>query len=89
MCCFQGEQEHRVRHSQVDSVYSVDGTVTPLRVTPKISEELLPADHPNYEAHATGLHVPGGRGIVALLGLVDCVLAQLLTLGKAPARSGA
>jgi 7-keto-8-aminopelargonate synthetase-like enzyme len=32
------------------------------------------------EVHATGLYLPGGRGMVALLGLVDCVLARLPTL---------
>jgi hypothetical protein len=66
-------------------VYSVDGTVIPLRVTLEIIDESFPADNANLvidEAHATGLYVPGDRGMVALLGLVDCVLAQLPTLGS-------
>jgi 8-amino-7-oxononanoate synthase len=91
MCRSKGEQEHLVHRSRVDTVYSVDGTVTPLCMTLEIIEEFFPVDNANLvidEAHATGLYVPGGRGMVALLGLVDCVLAQLPTLGKAPARSG-
>jgi hypothetical protein len=40
------------------------------------------------ETHATGLYVHGGRGMVALLEQVDCVLARLPTLGKAPVQSG-
>jgi hypothetical protein len=85
LCRSQGEQEHRVRRSRADSVYSVDGTVTPLRVTLEIIDKSFPADNANLvidEAHATGLYVPGGRGMVALLGLVDCVLAQLPALGS-------
>ena len=45
MCRSKGEQEHRVRRSRVDSVDSVDGTVTPLRVTLEILEEFFPADN--------------------------------------------
>ena len=36
----------------------------------------------------TGFCVPGGRGMVALLALVDCVLARLPTTGKTPAGPG-
>ncbi|KAI9454779.1 pyridoxal phosphate-dependent transferase [Lactarius psammicola] len=41
------------------------------------------------EAHATGLYGPGGRGLVALLGVEKRVLARLHTFGKALAASGA
>jgi 7-keto-8-aminopelargonate synthetase-like enzyme len=59
-------------------------------VTLEIIHEFFPADNVNSyinEAHATGLYVLVVAG-VALLELVDCVLAQMPTLGKAPARSG-
>jgi 8-amino-7-oxononanoate synthase len=41
------------------------------------------------EAHATAVHGPGGRGIVAAAGLSDRVLAILHTCGKALASAGA
>ncbi|KAF8485721.1 hypothetical protein DFH94DRAFT_152096 [Russula ochroleuca] len=43
------------------------------------------------EVHATSLYRPGGRGMVAPLGLEveDCVLARLYTFGKASAASDA
>jgi 8-amino-7-oxononanoate synthase len=67
-----------------DSVwYSMDGTVDPPRVILETIDEVFPADNANLvidEVHATGLYLPGGRGMVALLGLVDCVLARLPTL---------
>jgi 8-amino-7-oxononanoate synthase len=40
------------------------------------------------EAHSTGIYGPQGRGIVALLGLEDRILARLHTFGKALAGSG-
>jgi 7-keto-8-aminopelargonate synthetase-like enzyme len=54
-------------------------------VTLEIIDEFFSADNANTvigEAHATGLYVPDGRG------MVDCVPARLPTFGKAPARSG-
>jgi hypothetical protein len=59
----------------------VDETVDPLRVILETIDE----DNANSvidEAHATGFYVPGGRGMFALLGLVDCVLSRLPTLGS-------
>jgi 7-keto-8-aminopelargonate synthetase-like enzyme len=69
----------------------MDGTVDPPRVILETIDEVFPADNANLiigKAHATRLYVPGGRGMVALLGLVDCVLAQLHTFGNAFAGSG-
>jgi 8-amino-7-oxononanoate synthase len=75
----------------VESVYSMDGTVSPLRAILDTMDEVFPAGNAHLvvdEAHATGLYGPGGRGMVALLGLEDRVLARLHTFGKALAASG-
>ena len=75
----------------VESVYSMDGTVAPLCAILDTMDEVFPAGNAHLvvdEAHATGLYGPGGRGMVALLGLEDRVLARLHTFGKALAASG-
>jgi 8-amino-7-oxononanoate synthase len=75
----------------VESVYSMDGTVAPLRAILDTMKKVFPAGNAYLivdEAHATGLYGPGGRGMVAQLGLEDCVLARLHTFGKALAASG-
>jgi 8-amino-7-oxononanoate synthase len=74
----------------VESVYSMDGTVAPLRAILD-TMKVFPAGNAYLvvdEAHATGLYGPGGRGMVAQLGLEDRVLARLHTFGKALAASG-
>ena len=75
----------------VESVYSMDGTVAPLCAILDTMDEVFPAGNAHLvvdEAHATGLYGPGCRGMVALLGLEDRVLARLHTFGKALAASG-
>jgi 8-amino-7-oxononanoate synthase len=75
----------------VESVYSMDGTIAPLRAILDTMKDVFPAGNAYLvvdEAHATGLFGPGGRGMVAQLGLEDCVLARLHTFGKALAASG-
>jgi 8-amino-7-oxononanoate synthase len=75
----------------VESVYSMDGFVAPLRAILDAMDEVFPARNAHLvvdEAHATGIYGPGGRGIVALLGLEDRVIARLHTFGKALAASG-
>ena len=75
----------------VESVYSMNGTIAPLREMLDTMDEVFPAGNAHMfvdEAHATGLYGPGGHGIVALLGLEDRVLAQLHTFVKALAASG-
>jgi 8-amino-7-oxononanoate synthase len=75
----------------VESIYSMDGTVSPLREMLDVMDEVFPAGNAHMfvdEAHATGIYGPGGRGIVALLGLEDRVMARLHTFGKALAASG-
>ena len=75
----------------VESVYSMDGSVAPLRTMVDAMDEIFPARNAYLvvdEAHATGIYGPGGRGMVAQLGLEDRVLARLHTFGKALAASG-
>ena len=75
----------------VETLYSMDGTVCPLAEMVEVMEELLPCGNGYVvvdEAHATGIYGPQGRGLVALLGLEDRVLARLHTFGKALAGTG-
>jgi 8-amino-7-oxononanoate synthase len=75
----------------VESVYSMDGSVAPLRAMLDVMDEVFPARNAHLvvdEAHATGIYGPSGRGMVAQLGLEDRVLARLHTFGKALAASG-
>ncbi len=58
----------------VESVYSMDGTVAPLRAILDTIDDVFPAGNAYLvvdEEHATGLYGPGGRGMVAQLGLED------------------
>ncbi|KAK2460162.1 hypothetical protein APHAL10511_007841 [Amanita phalloides] len=71
----------------VESVYSMDGTLAPLRDLCDVVEEAngyVIVD----EAHATGLYGPQGKGRVAMFGLEKRVLARLCTFGKALGVSG-
>lgn len=75
----------------VESLYSMDGTFSPLMEIINLVEELFPKGNGYIvvdEAHSTGIYGPQGRGIVALLGLENRVLARLHTFGKALAGSG-
>ncbi|KAJ2918187.1 hypothetical protein MD484_g2215, partial [Candolleomyces efflorescens] len=75
----------------VESLYSMDGTFSPLLSISNLLCEMFP--HGNAylvvdEAHATGIYGPKGRGRVAELGLEGRVLARLHTFGKALGGSG-
>jgi 8-amino-7-oxononanoate synthase len=75
----------------VESLYSMDGTFSPLMEIVELVEELFPKGNGYVvvdEAHSTGIYGPQGRGIVVLLGLENRVLARLHTFGKALAGSG-
>ena len=84
--------EHR-RHAGTklivtESVFSMEGDVAPLARMADLAAahgaELI-VD----EAHAVGVHGPGGRGICAALGLERRVFASVHTCGKALASAGA
>jgi 8-amino-7-oxononanoate synthase len=71
-----------------ESVFSMDGDVAPLRQIAELCRDygaMCLVD----EAHATGCLGPGGRGMVAQLGLEQEVTAVVNTLGKALSSHGA
>ncbi|KAA1467208.1 PLP-dependent transferase [Dentipellis sp. KUC8613] len=75
----------------VESVYSMDGTMAPLGEIVGAVEAAFPLGNAYVvvdEAHATGVYGPGGRGVVAMLGLEERVFARVHTFGKALAASG-
>ena len=75
----------------VESLYSMDGTFSPLKEIVELVEELFPEGNGYIivdEAHTTGIYGPQGRGIVTMLGLQNRVLARLHTFGKALGSSG-
>ncbi|KAH0563125.1 hypothetical protein GP486_002307 [Trichoglossum hirsutum] len=75
----------------VESVYSMDGDLAPLREFVECLEEMLPGGNGYLvvdEAHATGVVGPGGRGRVCELGIEGKTFARLHTFGKALACSG-
>jgi 8-amino-7-oxononanoate synthase len=75
----------------VESVYSMDGDLAPLREFVECLEEMLPMGNGYLivdEAHATGVLGSKGRGRVCELGLENKVFARLHTFGKALACCG-
>jgi 8-amino-7-oxononanoate synthase len=75
----------------VESVYSMEGTFSPLLDIVELLESLFPKRNAHLvvdEVHATGIYGPKGRGRVAELRLESKVLACLHTFGKALAASG-
>lgn len=75
----------------VESVYSMDGDIAPLKEIVQIKDRLLPKGNGHIiidEAHGTGVLGPLGRGLVSELGLEDKVFARLHTFGKSLACSG-
>ncbi|KAK7021810.1 hypothetical protein VNI00_017254 [Paramarasmius palmivorus] len=78
----------------VESLYSMEGSIAPLRQIIEVLEELFPLGNAYMvvdEAHATGVYGPQGRGRVALEGLEGHprIIARLVTFGKALAAAGA
>ncbi|GAA5933809.1 aminotransferase class I/II-fold pyridoxal phosphate-dependent enzyme [Sporobolomyces koalae] len=76
----------------VESLYSMDGDLCPLRNMVELVERLLPCGNGHFivdEAHSTGLYGEQGRGLVCALGLANRITVRLHTFGKAMACSGA
>jgi 8-amino-7-oxononanoate synthase len=71
-----------------ESVFSMDGDVADVSAIVSLAER-FGASVIVDEAHATAVHGPGGRGIVAATGNTENVLALLHTCGKALASAGA
>lgn len=76
----------------VETVYSMDGDVAPLRDIVRTIKQTLPKRNGYLivdEAHSTGVYGPQGRGLVCELGLESEVTVRLHTFGKALACNGA
>ncbi len=71
-----------------ESVFSMDGDVAPLGKIAELAEKYGAALIID-EAHATGIHGPGGRGLSAAAGIEGQVLATIHTCGKALGSAGA
>lgn len=75
----------------IESVYSMDGDVAPIKEILEHIRTLLPAGNGHLlvdEAHSSGVYGACGRGIVHELGVQDQVLARLHTFGKALSSGG-
>jgi len=72
----------------IESVYSTDGSISPLREIAALARKYsayLIVD----EAHATGVLGPHGKGLIAQMNVSDVVLAHIVTFGKALGAHGA
>lgn len=75
----------------VESVYSMEGDVAPLREIVETVEDLFPNKNAYIivdEAHSNGVYGPQGKGLVSELGLEDRFFIRLHTFGKALACNG-
>ena len=75
----------------VESVYSMEGDVAPLKEIVEMVEELFPNQNAHIivdEAHSNGVYGPQGKGVVCQLGLEDRIFIRLHTFGKALACNG-
>lgn len=76
----------------VESVYSMDGDVCPLKEIVSIGRKLLPSGNIEFfvdESHATGILGPQGSGLVNELGMEKDFAIRLHPCGKALASVGA
>ncbi|KAJ5166306.1 uncharacterized protein N7482_005087 [Penicillium canariense] len=76
----------------VESLYSMDGDVAPIKEFIQVVDELLPRQNGYFivdEAHATGVFGPQGAGVVQHLGVQDRIFIRVHTFGKALASHGA
>lgn len=75
----------------VESVYSMDGDICPIKELLEISKEVCPQGNVVFcvdEAHGTGVLGPKGAGLVSALGLQKEIALRLHTCGKAMASTG-
>lgn len=75
----------------VESIYSMDGDICPLRELVEVAKEIFPHGNAQFiidEAHGTGVIGPKGAGLVNALGLEKEIAIRLHTFGKALAASG-
>ena len=75
----------------VESFYSMDGDMCPLRELIETAKQIFPCGNAQFlidEAHSTGVIGPKGAGLVCELGLGGEVAIRLHTFGKALSASG-
>lgn len=75
----------------VESFYSMDGDVCPLREMIEASKEIFPHGNVQFvvdEAHSNGIVGPNGAGLVCELGLENEVAIRSFTFGKALCGTG-
>ncbi|KAI1173518.1 putative aminotransferase [Nemania sp. FL0916] len=75
----------------VESIYSMDGDVCPLRELVEVAREVCPKGNVEFivdEAHSTGVLGPKGAGLVNSLGMEKEIAVVLHTCGKGLASSG-
>jgi 8-amino-7-oxononanoate synthase len=75
----------------IESLYSMDGDLAPLREIVELVDEVLPAGNGHIivdEAHSNGVYGFQGRGIISSLGLENRIFARLHTFGKGLACNG-
>ncbi|KAF4463802.1 Pyridoxal phosphate-dependent transferase major domain [Fusarium albosuccineum] len=76
----------------VESIYSMDGDVCPLKEFVDIAKEVFPLGNAQFvvdEAHGTGVVGRQGGGLVQELGLEKEIAIRMHTFGKALASNGA
>ncbi|KAJ5545540.1 Pyridoxal phosphate-dependent transferase major region subdomain 2 [Penicillium sp. DV-2018c] len=76
----------------IESIYSMDGDVAPIKEFIAVVDDLLPHGNGYFyvdEAHATGVFGPRGAGVVQGLGVQDRMFIRVHTFGKALASHGA
>lgn len=75
----------------VESIYSMDGDIAPIREFIAVVNGLLPRGNGYFlvdEAHATGVLGPNGAGVVQDLGVEERMLIRVHTFGKSLASHG-
>ena len=75
----------------VESYYSMDGDIAPLKELIEAAKEIFPQGNAIFvvdEAHSFGVCGPNGLGFVEELGLRDEVAIRMVTFGKALSGSG-
>lgn len=75
----------------VESIYSMDGDMAPIKEFIEVVDDLLPRGNGYFivdEAHATGVFGPRGAGVVQQLGVQDRMFIRVHTFGKALASHG-
>jgi 8-amino-7-oxononanoate synthase len=75
----------------VETVYSMDGDICPIKELVEVVKELFPDGNAQFivdEAHTTGVVGPKGVGLIGSLGLQKDIAIRLHTFSKALACSG-